>query len=213
MGQVFSDHRGTLQAQQPLSIIQTAMPQDNHKSLASPELLAWLKNLIRENLPEKYVDDRKWNKQREVVNGLHIKLDGLKLHTHRNRTLVNAGTWTRYEIDFVDPSQYLQVEFQRLDFDQKDTIQFETTVIAPLDIEGQLAEWVRDVKIISLTAHAAATVRLTVSGKVRIQLNMLKLPPDIVIKPLIQHAKVELLEYRVRRISKIEGDAAMLLVK
>ncbi len=182
-------------------------------ALGSQELIAWLKNIIQDNLPETYQDNRQWNKQREVFNGVHIKLDGLNLETHRNRKLVNAGTWTRYEISFVEPEKNLQIDFKRLDAIDSDTVAFETVVVAPLDIYGQMAEWARDIKLISLSAHADAVVRLTLSGQVKFQLNMLKLPPDVSVRPVVDQAQVELLSYRVRRISKIDGDAAKVLGK
>lgn len=188
--------------------------QDANKvALGSPELIAWLKNIIQDNLPETYQDNRQWNKQREVFNGVHIKMDGLNLETHRNRKLVNAGTWTRYEISFVEPEKNLQIDFKRLDAIDSDTVAFEVVVVTPLDIYGQMAEWARDVKLISLSAHADAVVRLTLSGKVNFQLNMLKLPPDVSVRPVIDEAQVELLSYRVRRISKLDGDAAKVLGK
>ncbi len=185
----------------------------NQAALGSPELIAWLKNIIQDNLPETYQDNRQWNKQREVFNGVHIKLDGLNLETHRNRKLVNAGTWTRYEISFVEPEKNLQIDFKRLETIDSDTVAFETVVVAPLDIYGQMAEWARDIKLISLSAHADAVVRLTIAGQVKFQLNMLKLPPDVSVRPVVDQAHVELLSYRVRRISKIDGDAAKVLGK
>lgn len=182
-------------------------------SIGSPELKAWLKTLIQQNLPPTYEDNRKWNKQREVFSGVHVKLDGLKLETHRNRKLVNAGTWTRYEIIFVEPEKNLQVDFTRLEVINNDTIAFESIIVTPLDIEGQLAEWARDVKLFSITAHADAKARLMLAGTVRFRLNVLKLPPDVTIVPNIERASVELLEYRLRKLSRIDGDAAKLLGK
>lgn len=184
-----------------------------NSSIGSPEMKDWLKKLIQQNLPPSYEDNRKWNKQKEVFSGVHVKLDGLKLETHRNRKLVNAGTWTRYEITFVEPEKNLQVDFTRLEVINNDTIAFETIIITPLDIEGQLAEWARDVKLFSITAHADAKAKLILAGKVKFRLNVLKLPPDVTIVPKIDHASVDLLEYRLRKLSRIDGDAAKLLGK
>lgn len=188
-------------------------PSRKESTLGSPELKVWLKSLIQQNLPPKYEDNRKWNKQREVLSGIHLELDGLKLETHRNRKLVNAGTWTRYEILFVEPEKNLQVEFSRLDILDDDTIGFEAIIVTPLDIEGQLAEWARGLKLFSITAQADATAKLMISGTVTFRLNILKLPPDVSIVPHIEAASVDLLSYRLRKISRIDGDAAKILGK
>jgi hypothetical protein len=195
----------------PVQLASTPVPNKN--PIGSPETIAWLKQIIRENLPPTYEDNRKWNLQREVWNGVHVKLDGLKLDTHRKRKLVNAGTWTRYTISFVEPDKYLNVEFQRLEPIDSAKIAFETTVIAPLDIHGQMAEWARDVKLYGFSTQAAATVKLTLAGTVQFQLNLLKLPPDITIKPVIDRANVKVLHFEMHRISRIGGDAAELLGK
>jgi hypothetical protein len=176
-------------------------------------MIAWLTQLVEEHLPATYEDNRKWNKQREVLSGIHIELDGLTLKTHRNRKLVNAGTWTRYSLSLIEPDKNLKVEFHRLEPIDETHIAFDTTVTTPLEIHGQMAEWARDVKLFSLGAHARSTVRLSLAGEVQFQLNLLKLPPDIGIKPHVSQAHIELLEYRVYRISKIGGDAAELLGK
>jgi hypothetical protein len=179
--------------------------------IGSPEMIAWLKQLIRDNLPPTYEDTRKWNLQREVWNGVHVKLDNGKLHTHRKKKLVNAGTWTRYTVNFVEPDKNLAIEFQRLEQIESGKIAFKTTVVAPLEILGQLAEWARDVKLFSVSVQATSTVRLTLEGTVQFQLNMLKLPPDIAIKPVVERADVQVLDFEVHRVSKVGGDFAELL--
>jgi hypothetical protein len=181
--------------------------------IGSPEMIAWLKQLIRDNLPPTYEDTRKWNLQREVWNGVHVKLDNGKLHTHRKKKLVNTGTWTRYTVNFVEPDKNLAIEFQRLEQIESGKIAFKTTVVAPLEILGQLAEWARDVKLFSVSVQATSTVRLTLEGTVQFQLNMLKLPPDIAIKPVVERADVQVLDFEVHRVSKVGGDFAELLGK
>ena len=65
--------------------------------------------------------------------------------------------------------------------------------------------------MISLSVNADATCKMTMSGTVQFQLNPLKLPPDVIIKPHVDRAVVELSYFRVRRISQIGGDFAKAL--
>lgn len=176
--------------------------------IATPEMVAWLERLIRNNLPPTYEDDRKWGKQKEVWDGITFRREGLRIETKRKKKTVNSGTWTRYAISIVEPEKHLFIAFHRLEPLPDGSIAFGVTVECALDVFGRLSQWVRDVQVISLSANADAACRLTLEGTVQLQLNPLKLPPDISIKPHVDQAHVELTYYRVRRISQIGGDFA-----
>lgn len=179
--------------------------------VATPEMVRWLERLIRNNLPPTYEDTRKWGKQKEVWNGIKLRREGLKLETKRKKKLVNSGTWTRYAISLVEPEQRLFIEFHQLETLPDGRIAFGVTVDSTLDVFGRLSQWVRDVQLISLSANADAACRLTLEGTVQFQLNPLKLPPDVGIRPQVDKAHIELTYYRVRRISQVGGDFAKVL--
>lgn len=180
-------------------------------SIATPQLVSWLTEMVRDNLPPTYEDDRKWGQQKEVWDGVKVWREGNRLETKRKTKLVNAGTWTRYSISIVEPEKNLHVTFNRLETLPDSRIAFAVTVECPLDVFGRLSQWARDVQVISISANADATSRLTIEGTVQFQMNVLKLPPDIAIKPHIDHAHIELTHYRVRRISQVGGDFAKVL--
>ncbi len=178
---------------------------------ASPKLISWLTNLIRENLPPAYEDDRKWGHQREVWDGVELRREGMKLETKRKKKLVNSGTWTKYRVEFVEPDKNLHIEFQRLESTPDGRIAFSVSVDGLLDVFGRMSQWVRDVQMISVSANADAVCKLTMSGTVQFQLNPLKLPPDVILKPHVDTAYVELSYFRMRRVSQIGGDFAKAL--
>ncbi len=175
---------------------------------ASPQLISWLTNLIRENLPPAYEDNKKWGLQKAVWDGIDIWREGRHLETKRKKKLVNAGTWTKYRVEFVDPDKNMHIEFQQLQSLPDGRIAFSVSVECLLDVFGRMSQWVRDVQMISLSVNADATCKMTMSGTVQFQLNPLKLPPDVIIKPHVDHAVVEVSYFRVRRISQIGGDFA-----
>ncbi len=180
-------------------------------SIATPQLVQWLTEMVRDNLPPTYDDDRKWGQQKEVWDGVKVWREGMRIETKRKTKLVNAGTWTRYSISIVEPEKNLHVEFNRLETLPDSRIAFAVTVECPLDVFGRLSQWARDVQIVSISANADASCRLTLDGTVQFQMNLLKLPPDIAIRPHVDHAQVELTHYRVRRISQVGGDFAKVL--
>lgn len=188
-------------------------PKLVENEIATPQMVAWLKQMIRDNLPPTYQDDRKWNQQKEVWDGVKIWREGNHLETKRRTKLVNAGTWTKYSIAIVDPDDNLHIEFHRLEPQADGKIAFSVTVDCTLDVFGRLSQWARDVQLISLSANADAACRLTLEGTVALHLNVLKLPPDVAIKPHVTHAHIDLTYYNVRRISQVGGEFAQVLGK
>jgi len=182
-------------------------------SVATPEIAHLLTRLISQSLPPVYHDERKWNQEKEVWDGVYVRLRDGKLETRGKTKLVKAGTWTRYTVRLVDPEEKLHVQFDRLEVIKGKGMSFAVTLEADLDLFGQLNEWARDVRLFSISAHANATVRLQVEGTVRLKVNPLKLPPDMTLIPQVERAHLDLISYRVKEVSHVRGDAAKLLGK
>lgn len=180
----------------------------NDNNLASPQMVAWLQQIIRENLPENYEDTRKWDIQKEVWDGIDFSHDGIKVKTKRKHKLVNHGTWTRYRLELVEPDENLKIQFHQLEVAKDHKIHFHVSIEMLLDVFGRLSQWVRDVQVVSISANADATCRLTIRGTVGFQMNPLKFPPDIRIQPHVDEANVEIAHFKVRRISQIGGPLA-----
>lgn len=177
------------------------------------ELSTWVKWLVLKNLPPNYQDKRKWNRQKEIVSGLDVKMDGLRLDTKRRRKMVNHGAWSRYEIDFVEPAKELVVDITRIEFPDSGLIDIQCRVETPLKLFGRLTQWQRDVQIFSLSVAGRARVELTIDATVQVQVNPLVFPPDVEFRPKVTKAHVNLKEFEVDRVSHIGGDAAELVGK
>ncbi len=149
--------------------------------------------------------------QKEVWDGVDVWREENRIETKRRKKLVNAGTWTKYRVEFVEPEKNTHIEFHQLQSLPDGRIAFSVSVECLLDVFGRLSQWVRDVQMYSISVNADATCRLTMSGTVQFQLNPLKLPPDVIIKPHVDSAVVELTYFRVRRVSQIGGDFAKAL--
>lgn len=177
------------------------------------ELSAWVKWMVLKNLPPNFEDNRKWNKQKEVFDGIHLRREGLKIETKRKYKTVKHGTWTRYTVQFLNPEDDLIVDIQKIDFTQDGRIDIRTRVEAPLKLFGRLTQFQRDVQWISLSVNATATVEMTMDCQVNIHVNTLKFPPDVEFSPVVTNAKVQLKEFDVERISQIHGTPAEVLGK
>jgi hypothetical protein len=183
------------------------------QSLPTTELVDLLVRMIRHQLPPTYHDERHWDQRKEVWNGVHVRLNHGKLETHRKKKEVRDGTWTRYSITLVDPDQRLHITFDRLEPTTDGKMAFSTTVEADLEVEGQLNQWARNAKLYSISAHADTSIKLTVQGTVQLKINPFKFPPEVSVIPHVEDAHLELISYRLRRVSHVGGDAAKLFGK
>ena len=177
------------------------------------EMSTWVRWLVLQNLPKNFEDNRKWNRQKEVFHGIHLRREGWKIETKRDKKTVNHGTWSRYYIEFVDPAEKLQVNIQKIEFPSRGPVQVVTQVIAPLKLFGRVSQWSRGVQLISLSTNAEATVELNVASEIQVIFNPLQIPPDVEFKVLVKDASVSLREFEVQRISQIHGPLAELLGK
>jgi hypothetical protein len=177
------------------------------------ELASWARWLVLKNLPPHFEDNRKWNRQKEVFNGIHLHREGWKLETKRKKKLAKHGTWSRYYIEFIDPEKDLQIEIGKLEFPTQGPIHLETKVMAPLKLFGRVSQWSRDVQLVSVSANAKAKIEMSVVCDIHVRVNSLKLPPDVEFQPVVRDASVLLKEFEVERISQIHGPTAEWLGK
>ena len=188
-------------------------PVTGGASIPTSHLARLLTRMVIQSIPPVYHDERHWNKEREVWDGVHIRLNNGKLETHRKTKEVKAGTWTRYTMRIEDPDQQVHVQFDRLEITKEKGMSFAVTIEADLDLYGQLNEWARDVRLYSISARADASIRLKVEGTINLKMNALKLPPEFTVLPYVDSAHVDLISYRLKEVSNIRGDAAKLIGK
>lgn len=173
------------------------------------ELSQWVRWFTLKNLPPNIEDNRKWGKQKKVVDGVDMQWDGLRFDTKRRWKMADHGTWSRYFIELIDPADRLEI--QVLSLDSKDRGKRFTSrirVVAPLKIFARISQFQRDVQLISVSLQADATVALETDLEVGIRVNPLVFPPDVEFQPKVTRAEVQVLEFELHRISQIHGDLA-----
>jgi hypothetical protein len=174
----------------------------------SPELVGWIRWLVLQNIPESYEDNKQWGKQKAVFEKLDIDIRGLRIDSEKKYKKVNQGTWTRYFIELVDPAEKLKFEISNLTQPRPGTMRYDVAIQADLHLFGRLSQWQRDIQLISISANADATAKLNATCEVDVVMNPLKVPPDIEFRPKVIAAHLELVNFRVHRISQIGGPLA-----
>lgn len=164
--------------------------------------------LVRANLPDNYEKKKNWGNQTNVFDGLHVKMDGLRVDTKRKWKQVNHGTWTMYRVTFPKPDE-LTVRVTNIHQLADGRAGFDAEFAAPLELFGRLSEWQRGVQLISLSADADARVRLRVSVALKLKLDAgKKLVPDVLLEPEVTAAQLDLEQFRLKRLSQLHGPLA-----
>jgi hypothetical protein len=162
-------------------------------------------DLARAFIPEKYEDNRKWGKTKEVFDGLHVRREGWNIKTHRRKKEVNHGTWTRYDVRLLDPDKRFRIRLQDLRSLPDGRTAVDIHCDARLRSFGRLSEWQYGVQLISLSAEADADVRLVMQCTFRVNVDLSHLPPEVVVDVKVDEADVTIRRFRMRRISQLSG--------
>ncbi|HEX5105380.1 MAG TPA: hypothetical protein VFV87_16290 [Pirellulaceae bacterium] len=171
----------------------------------SDEFQGWISDLVREQLPQQYEKRKNWGHTTRTLDGISIQLDNGKLKTHRKYKQANDGTWQMYRVDLVDPEEKFEIRVANLRELEDGRVGLRITAVASLQAFGRQTLWEHGIQIYSLSAEADARVRLTAEAAIASRLDPTRFPPDVYLLPEVTAAKVEILEFKLRRISDLHG--------
>lgn len=171
----------------------------------TPEFQELITGIVRQNIPDQFETRDDWGKTKEVWDGLHIRLDGLRLDTKRRKKTVNHGAWKLYRIRLIDPNEQFQIRVDNIRTTEDGRVAFDAWIQSRLDLFGRLSQWERGVQLFSLSANADAAVVLTMGCSIAARLDPTHLPPDVVFDARIESADLQMTDFRLRRISDVSG--------
>jgi hypothetical protein len=171
-------------------------------------LAAVISEIILEQMPHQYEDTSKWGGTTRVWDGLHVHREGLQIKTKRRFKEVNHGAWTLYRVALVDPQHEFRVAVENERELDGGMVGFDLVFTARIDAFARRSRWVKGVQLVSLSVNADAVVSLRLSCQLASYFDLSALPPDVVFDPRVTAAKLELVEFNVRRISDVGGAVA-----
>lgn len=183
-------------------------PPLDYRQATLERLQATLRSLAVANLPDRYVDEKGWNKTDRRIDGVDVTYYRGKFETRRKWKEVNNGLWKRYEIELIDPVTRLQASVLDLRLDEQGTPRFRMSLRAPLIARGQAAQWALGVQVFSLGAEATAEVELIVDGSCRILPAATAFGPTLRLDPHVDAANLMLHSFRLDRVGQADGDLA-----
>ena len=172
------------------------------------EMHKLLTDIVRSNIPHTYEDTSKWGMTSERWDGLHLRLDGLRLKTKRRKKVVNDGDWQMYRISLIDPREQFSIRVWNVHGQPDGRIGFECSVAARVHAFGRTSQWVKGVQLYSFGVDADANLTLYIRGSVGLKFDITKAPPDVLLDPHVSRALVHLDHFELERLSNLRGDAA-----
>ncbi len=196
-----ADETGTARPVATVAVAEESAPEDFGPSKFD-ELVT---QIVLDNMPHQIVRDKDWGRTRQIWDGVRMRWEGNRLDTRRRWKTVNHGTWKRYEVQLVDPEQRFAVQVESPEAQEDGRVGFVAQVDATIDVFGRVAQWERGVQLISLSAEATAVVRLRIHCSVAMKLDPSRFPPDVRFEPEVTDAELQLIRFRLHRISQVRG--------
>jgi len=168
--------------------------------------------LILDSMPHTHTDERDWDLQRERFDGIKLRREGLRIETKRKKKLVNHGTWRRYSVALIDPDQHFKIAVKNIR-GKNGKVLFDVDLAAYVKLDGRQSKWVNGIQLYSVSLEGKSKLRMTVAFELDIDLDLTKLPPDVVIDPVATEAKIVVDEFRIDKVSKAGGEIAQQLTR
>ena len=183
-------------------------PSDVLPEPASAAMLEFLESIIREHIPANHIDEKDWNKTKRVFAGIKFRREGLKLETQRRWKEVNDGLWRRYEVTLLDPEKKMDVRLSEVHWLPDGRLHARLKIASELLVVARQAQWNLDVRFYSFDTQARVRMELDVETTTAFNMDASKLPPALVVDPIVEQASLRMTRFEVDKIGQIGGDIA-----
>jgi hypothetical protein len=110
-----------------------------------------------------------------------------------------------YRVKLADPEEQFVVQVSRIEELPDGRVAMDLAAVARLDVFARQSLWTRGVQVFSFSAEADAKIRLTAHAEIATRLDPTVFPPDVHIAPTITTARLDILDFKLRRISRADG--------
>lgn len=171
----------------------------------SEEFQAWITQLVREHLPDKYEKTKNWGHTTKVWDGVKLRLEDGRLETKRRWKEANDGTWYKYRIDLVQPEKHFDIQIRNIRETAGGKITAEIRALARLKCFGRMSQWEHGVQLLSLSADAETSVVVTAQVDLGMRLDFTESTPAVRLLPEVKAARIDIYDFRLQRVSNAKG--------
>jgi hypothetical protein len=164
-----------------------------------------IRQIALKNAPHEFEDSDDWGKTKRMWDGLKVSMDGLRIKTKRRHKDANHGSWKKYRAWLIKPQQELQIRLENLREIPGKGAGFDLVLETPLGAAARWSEWRLDVQLYSISAEADAKIRLRMQCELGMSVALAGFSPRVQLEPRITDANLQLIDFRLHRISKLDG--------
>jgi hypothetical protein len=173
----------------------------------------FLRELSHEVIPDEYEVRENWGHKQEVFSGFNVREGDLLPRISKRTKRVNHGVWRRFKVRLIRPDE-LRFEIRNTRLESAGGLSCEVLVSARLRCTANAEFWNRGVRTGSATVQSDVTLKAVADFRVVGR----QADPDndsffteMIYSPEVADVKLRLTDLDVRRIGKVEGDAAEAL--
>jgi hypothetical protein len=171
-------------------------------------LSALAQRIVLDSLPKQFADQRDWGQTKKIVNGLHLKEEGDRLKIEKHTKEVKDGIWKQYRIDVVDPEHQLQIRIADLHQTDPGHSAFQILLSAKLHGQGRWEQWKDGIKLLNFNAEADSRIEARLDCEMAVDWKPGGVLGQLNIEPKVTGARLELVDFDLEKVSKIEGRTA-----
>lgn len=193
----------------PLVAADTAVdPQALLPDGASQSTSDFIAELLREHIPVEYVDDKEWNRTKEVYAGVKLSRDGWNLKTKRRWKEVNHGRWRLIHLRMINPDQRMKILLSDVYWQEDGRLHGKLQITTDISVMARQQLWNLGVRIYSAHVESRATLTLNVEATIGFGFDTTEVPPAVVVDPQVIAASLQMDAFEVDRIGHLGGDFA-----
>jgi hypothetical protein len=174
---------------------------------------SFLRELSHEVIPDEYEVLENWGHKTEVFSGFKVREGDLLPRISKQTKRVNHGVWRRFKVRLIHPDE-LRFEIRNTRLEAAGGLSCEVLVSARLRCTAQAEFWNFGVRTGSATVQSDVTLKAIAGFRV---VGRQADPDDdsffteVIYSPEVADVKLRLTDLDVRRIGKVDGDAAEAL--
>ena len=192
-------------------------PAIHAQSPLPPERLGnLLAEVVRDAVPREYERAKNWDHTKRITTGIRFDGRPIRMKIHRRKKEVPHGVWKKYRVRIVEPApdgkpatdEALTVEVSNLRSLEAGRAGCTLTLAAKLDGWAQVRNYNRGVHLGTITFEGESMLRVSIDCEVGFGLTQGERLPALAIDPTVTAARVEVDDFRMRRIGEIKGKLA-----
>jgi hypothetical protein len=172
------------------------------------QLSELIRQALIDHLPREFVDESDWGQVRPATIGYQVKGKWFEPRWEPRVKEVNHGLWKRYRAELVDPEQHLAAYVPVLQPDGPGRVFARIVVQVRVHGEARVERWRQGIKMLNFSTDGSATIEATINCTVSVRYEPGKGLGEIVVTPHVQQVWLRLVDFELRRISKLGRDIA-----